>query len=80
MVYDGEERRTNGYDPDLCKEKHNTIDRRLGESKENDGLLFKQLSDLVATINGKFTKVFIMFITVLLSIIGGLIVTLTTRH
>ena len=79
MGYEGMERRSGAVDPDLCIEKHRTVDRRLGESKENDEKLFSQLADLVKTINGKFTKVFIMFITVLLTIIGGLIVTIVTR-
>jgi len=68
------------FDGELCAEKHKTVDRRLDKEEANVNKLFEKLSTLISTINGKFTKVFIMFITVLLSIIGGLIVTLVTRH
>ena len=79
MAYEGNERRRLPFDKDLCDEKHGTVDRRLLNSETNVVKLFTDLSKLIETINGKFTKVFVMFITVLMTIIGGLIVTIVTR-
>jgi hypothetical protein len=61
------------FDIKLCEEKHQTVDRRL------DGL-HNAILKITNDINGKFTKVFIMFIGVLLSIIASLIIMIITRR
>lgn len=66
------------YSERLCNEKHGAVNRRLEKNETNVDKLFGSLDNLISAINGKFTKVFIMFITVLLTIIGGLVVTIVT--
>ncbi len=60
------------FDKNLCNEKHGTVNKRLDEAEGN-------MKELVKNINGKFTKVFVMFIGILLSIIASLVVTIVTR-
>jgi hypothetical protein len=60
------------FDKDLCNEKHSAINRRLNNVEIN-------FSDLIRTINGKFTKVFFMFVGVLLSIIGSLVIMIVAK-
>jgi len=60
------------FDRDLCEERHSTINRRLGNVETS-------FTNLINTINGKFTKVFFMFVGVLLSVIGSLVIMIVTK-
>jgi len=60
-----------GFDKELCNERHSRIDRRLDNTDIN-------FSDLINKINGKFNKIIVMFIGVLFTIIGSLIVFIIT--
>jgi len=59
------------FDKELCNERHSHIDFRLNVSENT-------ISDLIKTINGKFNKIIFMFLGVLMTIIGSLIVFIIT--
>ena len=59
------------FDRGLCNERHKTIDRRLDNTEVD-------FTDLTKAINGKFNKIIGMFIGVLFTIIGSLIVFIIT--
>ena len=60
------------FDINLCHERHQNIDRRL-ESNE------KNIAEVAKAINGKFSKIVGMFIGVLFTIIGSLVVFIISR-
>ncbi len=59
------------FDKELCLERHKTINYRLTNTENN-------MSDLIKTINGKFNKIIFMFVGVLFTVIGSLIVFIVT--
>lgn len=44
------------YDRDLCDERHQTVNRRLDRSEEQDAELHERIDRVITTVNGKFTK------------------------
>lgn len=61
------------YDKDLCRERHETINRRFDKGEQSDAKAHERIDDLVTAINGKFTKLFYFFLATLVSSVGGLV-------
>lgn len=59
------------FDLALCNERHNTIDRRLSKGETEDAKAHERIDDVIAAMNGKFTKLFYFFLATLLSSLGG---------
>jgi len=60
------------FDGKLCDERHQVINRRIETTNTH-------LANLIDKINGKFNKIIGMFIGVLFTIIGSLIVFIIER-
>ncbi len=64
---------TDEYNRELCGERHMEIDRRLERREEEEGELHGRIDDVIAAVNGTFTRLMYWIMGTMAASLGGTI-------